>query len=644
MRKLQTALSDKRIEHAAAKRLITEQAKETAFELDSETDNLARLENLLSASEKKLSNLVRLTAIEPTTDITAFREDLKHKLARSQQLEKNAIALDQEQKNQQQYSIEAEQLKIDLKAIPKDIELAKAKAKQFEAEANALQKAQEIDRLRASLDAHRAQLQENEACPLCGSLEHPFAQHLPPNEKTEQELLALIKSSKMWNDALVSHTSKLKILENRNVALTAKLMSIGGAITALTEEKIALNQGLNLKAETDWEEFSSECRQKLEMISDLEIEKKLLRRYNELRPNLEKLAVITVEGQEIRTQLRKKYTGDAIQSESQELLKKWAELEGEQTLLNHQFGETETALQNKRLESQSLEKTLAVTDSLAHFKTVGEAQKSLLDERTFNRLQVEKSEITKALDHFDTKIKLLKSQLETAKKAEVGETMAQVKDTLETKRDELKYIRDKRNELERALTNHKKKTEKIADLKKQIATEEKQIKRWKLLNTLIGDAQGKRFNDFAQDLTLRHLVSLANIRLTDLSDRYRLDIPANDEDDGLVVLDDHMGSQRRSVRTLSGGETFLLSLSMALALSDLASSHVEINSLFIDEGFGTLDPETLDQTLDTLEKLQSESSKTIGIISHVDSLKERIATQIQLRRNGQGYSSLRVVS
>lgn len=79
---------------------------------------------------------------------------------------------------------------------------------------------------------------------------------------------------------------------------------------------------------------------------------------------------------------------------------------------------------------------------------------------------------------------------------------------------------------------------------------------------------------------------------------------------------------------------------MALALSDLASSNVEINSLFIDEGFGTLNPETLDQTLDTLEKLQSESSKTIGIISHVDSLRERIATQIQLERNGQGYSTL----
>ena len=162
------------------------------------------------------------------------------------------------------------------------------------------------------------------------------------------------------------------------------------------------------------------------------------------------------------------------------------------------------------------------------------------------------------------------------------------------------------------------------------------------MNELIGDATGKKFNDFAQDLSLSQLLVLANKRLGDLSDRYRIDKPTESEDDGLVAIDEHMGGQRRSVKTLSGGETFLLSLSLALALSDMASRNVEINSLFIDEGFGTLDPETLDQTLDTLEKLQAESSKTIGIISHVDSLKERIATQIQLKRHGQGYSTLEI--
>ena len=132
-------------------------------------------------------------------------------------------------------------------------------------------------------------------------------------------------------------------------------------------------------------------------------------------------------------------------------------------------------------------------------------------------------------------------------------------------------------------------------------------------------------------------------RMDLLSDRYRLDMPGKDEDDSLAVIDRHMGDLRRSVKSLSGGETFLVSLSLALALSDLASRQVEIKSLFIDEGFGSLDKVTLDQTIDTLERLQNETSKTIGVISHIEAMQERITTQIRLTRNGQGYSSVEIV-
>lgn len=200
------------------------------------------------------------------------------------------------------------------------------------------------------------------------------------------------------------------------------------------------------------------------------------------------------------------------------------------------------------------------------------------------------------------------------------------------------------DELRSQIKTQKNYLDQLEQLKKSIAETEKNNLKWRLLNELIGDSKGKKFNDFAQDLSLSQLIILANKRLKDLSDRYMLDkADLETEDDSLVAIDSHMGGQRRSVKTLSGGETFILSLSMALALSDLASRNVNINSLFIDEGFGTLDPETLDQTLDTLEKLQAESSKTIGIISHVDSLKERIRTQIQLSRNGQGYSKIEIV-
>ena len=164
--------------------------------------------------------------------------------------------------------------------------------------------------------------------------------------------------------------------------------------------------------------------------------------------------------------------------------------------------------------------------------------------------------------------------------------------------------------------------------------------KWELLSKYIGDATGKNFSTFAQGLTLQKLVLLTNDQLQKLNDRYLLDMPQEEEDDDLIIIDTYLGEERRSVKTLSGGETFIVSLALALALSDLASKNVKIESLYIDEGFGSLDPEALDIAISTLEQLQVESNKTIGIISHVDSLKERIETQIQLEKNSSGFSKI----
>src|SRR5690606_13018740 len=133
--------------------------------------------------------------------------------------------------------------------------------------------------------------------------------------------------------------------------------------------------------------------------------------------------------------------------------------------------------------------------------------------------------------------------------------------------------------------------EKLKEMKKEEAL-------WKTMNDLIGDSTGKRFSNFVQDLTLEQLIGYANLRLKDMNDRYILDIPTVDEadkNDSLKVFDSHQGDARRSINTLSGGETFMVSLAMAFALSDLAAKNVKIESIFIDEGFGTLDPETLNQ-------------------------------------------------
>ncbi|MEH3086798.1 MAG: AAA family ATPase [Xylophilus ampelinus] len=162
---------------------------------------------------------------------------------------------------------------------------------------------------------------------------------------------------------------------------------------------------------------------------------------------------------------------------------------------------------------------------------------------------------------------------------------------------------------------------------------------WSHLDGLIGSADGARYRRFAQGLTLDHLVHLANRQLGRLHGRYRLARRARGDLE-LEVLDTWQADAARDTRTLSGGESFLVSLALALALSDLVSHRASIDSLFLDEGFGTLDGETLEVALDALDHLHA-GGKTIGIISHVEALKERIPVQIRVRKGvGLGYSAL----
>ena len=159
------------------------------------------------------------------------------------------------------------------------------------------------------------------------------------------------------------------------------------------------------------------------------------------------------------------------------------------------------------------------------------------------------------------------------------------------------------------------------------------------LHSLVGSSSGDKFRRFAQGLTLDNLVRLANQQLNKLHGRYQLARKEN-EGLGLSVIDTWQGDVERDTKTLSGGESFLVSLALALALSDLVSFKTSIDSLFLDEGFGTLDAETLDVALDALDNLNA-SGKMIGVISHIDAMKERIPAQLKVtKRNGVGVSVL----
>lgn len=167
------------------------------------------------------------------------------------------------------------------------------------------------------------------------------------------------------------------------------------------------------------------------------------------------------------------------------------------------------------------------------------------------------------------------------------------------------------------------------------------LQRWKDLYELIGSGDGKKFRVFAQSLTLQRLVHLANKHLEQLYGRYRI-VKREGTDLELDVVDTHQADSVRSLFSLSGGESFLVSLALALGLSNLAGPQSNIRSLFIDEGFGSLDDQTLDLAISTLENLQA-SGKTIGIISHVKELKERISTQIRVVKKNNGLSKVEIV-
>jgi DNA repair protein SbcC/Rad50 len=178
--------------------------------------------------------------------------------------------------------------------------------------------------------------------------------------------------------------------------------------------------------------------------------------------------------------------------------------------------------------------------------------------------------------------------------------------------------------------------QKAGSLQEELSRQQAVVDHWQQLSELIGSASGAKFRTFAQSLTLERLLLEANAQLAELSPRYRLErVPGTDL--ALQVVDLDMGDEVRSVDSLSGGESFLVSLALALALSSLSSHQTQVESLFIDEGFGTLDPDSLDLALSSLDSLQA-AGRQIGVISHVQTLVERIGVQIRVEALGGGES------
>jgi exonuclease SbcC len=223
-----------------------------------------------------------------------------------------------------------------------------------------------------------------------------------------------------------------------------------------------------------------------------------------------------------------------------------------------------------------------------------------------------------------------------------GETLETLASRLEALEQSVSEIQQETGRVKQIIETEKRNRELRGQIAEEMNLLQQEAARWEKLSRLVGSADGKKFSRFAQGLTLGRLIRLANRHVGTFIDRYLIRKTPG-EDLGLDIVDRYQADIIRPVASLSGGESFLVSLALALGLSELTGRKTQIHSLFIDEGFGMLDADTLDVAISALENLQA-NGKVIGIISHVDVLKERIGTQIQVVKQKGGYSNIQVLA
>jgi DNA repair protein SbcC/Rad50 len=511
----------------------------------------------------------------------------------------------------------------------------------LEVEIATLEKKKEEDIKIISLDTHRNELVDGQPCPLCGALDHPYAY--------EKQLMALGKAE-------VALSQKVN-LKNENKSEHTKLI----AQNAVIDERIVLlkkqvedknsiiNQIVKKWQIVDHESFASEkiktniesFQNNVEILSKEENDRRDKIFLLECSDMLKEISKVTFQYKEIKTQKDTIYQGQDISIDVTNYEKKYQAANESLTSYISNKNNLNESVNNLSLSILNTNQTLQPILKSLGYESITDAQKDIIDEVTVQNILKQKEDLTKAETQNDTNIKSVRSELETIQVPENEETdIIILRENIGNLTIEKDQLLTSIGGINRELEHDQKNKTAIAETQVRLKKAEDESKKWIILNELIGDANGNNFSKFAQNLSLKHLITLANKRLVKLTDRYLL--ASSDIEADLTIIDLYQGSVQRSVKTLSGGESFLVSLAMALSLSDMASKNVKLESLFIDEGFGSLDAETLETALETLERLQSESNKMIGVISHVESMKERITTQIRVKKSNQGYSVIEV--
>jgi len=502
-------------------------------------------------------------------------------------------------------------------------------AKALEAQRELTRQAERV----AGFDEHRHDLKPGEPCPLCGANEHPFATSGASFEsqlQTARKLLTTLeKQGDKANRDLALLERELAKMETEVGAETKRVAEMRKALGEIVVPDVAA-----LEAEEERARRNTSFLTRDEEVG--RVGKLVLHVERELDA-LEKRAVTFAKKQQDAAQQRserQKLEGEIQLAKADEAAKtkRLEELKAEGVSLRTKADALKAQL-SELLGGQTL-----VEDRQQHEAKVLAAEKVLREaEAKLTKLQTDLAALKAKLEQLEARRKPLADQqvLNAEALAELETTAKALHEAFATKRTEVGSLEQQAKSDDEA-----RKRREAGGAELQAA--EAEALRWGRLKELIGSADGAKFSRFAQSLTLRQLIGLANEHLKVLAERYRLMAAPGDELD-LRIVDLYQANVDRPMESLSGGESFLASLALALGLSELASRHHPIDSLFIDEGFGTLDSETLEVALSALENLRSRG-KTIGLISHVDLLKERLSTQVRVVRGAGGTSRIEVVA
>lgn len=551
----------------------------------------------------------------------------------------------------------------------------------------------------AELETHRTKLQDGTPCPLCGATEHPFAQgNVPVPDATEEKIAALTKLISQAEDQEVA----LKNLETAQAAAGKHVAVAEKKEATATHSKEAAEQAFATATE-ELAQFRTDCREHRQAVTlrllPLGITEILETQVGSLLASLqERLSGwqrqiknkgdIEKQNADIDSELKR--LDAVIETRNTALADKRTRLESVKK--EHAAGKNKrkTLYDDKNPNAEEGRLNVAVTAAESAEKQARErhtalqqqwhaaqAQAASLKERIDQREPEQRklaAEFSAALAtaEFSDEAQFVQARLPPEQKAELAaqdrklgerqtdlqvrqkdreerlatemakkitdESLEKLEPQSKEYEESLKVLRDLVAGLKHKLSENAAAKKRIKDKQQTSEAQKNECHRWKNLHDLIGSADGKKFRNFAQGLTFELMIGHANHQLRKMTDRYLL-VRDKLQPLELNVIDSYQAGVTRSTKNLSGGESFLVSLSLALGLSHMASRNVRVDSLFLDEGFGTLDDEALDTALETLAGLRQDG-KLIGVISHVAALKERIATGIQVEQQTGGRSLL----